>query len=140
MALKLPKTLGACVDLYLKLRAERLAQDKVAKDIKAQETEVSEHLIAQIDKRDEGGAVGKTHTAVVKTTDSYRVEDWDAFYAHIRKTGDFQYLNRAINQAAVQEFVDAQEKPAGKKGLNWKPKLPPGVGRFPITKLSVTKK
>lgn len=138
-ALKLPKSLGACADLYHDTREKRLAEDKKVKEIKADETAIANHIIDNLEKSNEGGAVGKRYKAIVKTDDAYTVEDWDKFYAYIKKTGEFDLLNRALNQAAVKERVAMQDRPSGKKGENWKPKLPPGVGRFSIVKLSVTK-
>ena len=137
--LKLPKSLGACADLYHDTREKRLAEEKRVKEIKADETAIANHLIDQLDKSNEGGAVGKRYKALVKTEEAFTVEDWDKLYAHIKKTGEFDLLNRALNQAAVKERVAMQDRPAGKKGESWKPKLPPGVGRFNIVKLSVTK-
>lgn len=139
IALKLPKALGACVDLYHSLRAKRLANDKLSTEMKAEETFVSEHLISKIDKTSSVGVVGKEYKALVISDVQYQVEDWKKFYAHIQKTGEFDLLNRALNQAAIKERVNAQERPPGKRGENWKPKLPPGVKTFPVTKLSVTK-
>ena len=54
------------------------------------------------------------------------VKDWVAFYAHIKKKGEFELLNRAVNRAAVQERWDAL-------------KNVPGVDRFHAKKVSVTK-
>jgi len=136
--LKLPKSLGACVDLDHRLRTARLDADKLVKAQKAEEDQVKDHIINNVPKGD-AGAVGKEYKGIVYTAPSYQVEDWDKFYAHIKKTGEFDLLNRALNQAAVQERVDAQERPRGKRGENWKPKLPPGVKLFTVVKLSVTK-
>jgi hypothetical protein len=136
---KLPKSLGACVDLYHKMRAKRLLADKESREMKAEETAISNHIIDNLSKKDERGAVGKEYKAVVKNEDIYQVEDWDAFYAHIKKTGEFDLLNRALNQAAVKERVASQNRPTGKRGENWKPKLPPGIKTFTTVKLSVTK-
>jgi hypothetical protein len=137
--LKLPKSLGACADLYHDTREKRLAEDKKVKEIKADETAIANHIIDNLEKSNEGGAVGKRFKALVKTETGYTVEDWDKFYAHIKKTGEFDLLNRALNQAAIKARVEMQDRPNGKKGENWKPKLPPGVGTFGIVKLSVTK-
>lgn len=135
---KLPKSLGACVDLYHDKREARLLEDKKVKAMKAEETFIQEHIINNVPKGD-AGAVGKRFKAVVKTEDVYQVEDWQAFYNHLKKTGEFDLLNRALNQAAVKERVDSQTRLSGKKGENWKPKLPPGVKTFTAVKLSVTK-
>jgi hypothetical protein len=138
--LKLPKSLGACVDLYHTMRQKRLAANKDVEAMKAQETEVSNYIIDNVSKKEEGGAVGTTHKAIVVTDTIYQVEDWDKFYAHLKKTGEFDLLNRALNQAAVKARVEEQVRPSGKKGETWKPKLPPGVKTFNALKLSVTKK
>lgn len=135
---KLPKSLGACVDLYYDKRQARLVEDKKVQAIKAEESYIKEHIINNVPKGD-AGAVGKRYKGIVYTDDVYQVEDWKKFYAHVKKTGEFDLLNRALNQAAVKERVDAQERPSGKRGENWKPKLPPGVKTFTAVKLSVTK-
>lgn len=137
--LKMPKALGACVDLYFTLRAARLEKDKEVGVMKEDEGLVREHLIRSIDKQSSLGAVGKTHKAIVVDDIQYTATDWPAFYKHVQKTGEFDLLNKAINQAAVKERVADQIAPTGKRGINWKPKLPPGIGRMNIVKLSVTK-
>lgn len=135
---KLPKALGKCVDLYLKYRADRLAVDKLSAEEKARENFVKEHIIATLPKGDRGVA-GSTHMAVTSNEEVYQVEDWSKFYAHIKKTGEFDLLNRALNQAAVKERVEGQVRPTGKRGEGWKPTLPPGIKTFNTVKLSVTK-
>ena len=135
---KLPRSLGACVDLYSETREKRLAAGKEVSTIEAVEKGIKDHIINNVPKGD-AGAVGKKFQGVVYTDIVYTVEDWAKFYAHIKKTGEFDLLNRAINQAAVKERIEAQTRPAGKKGENWSPKLPPGIGTFNAVKLSVTK-
>lgn len=136
---KLPKSLGACVDYYHKLREDRLATAKVVVEKKAAEDSVKEHIINNVPKGDTG-AVGKEYIGKVYNDTVYQVEDWAKFYAHIKKTGEFELLNRALNQTSVQDRVDAQTRPTGKRGEKWEPKLPPGVKRFNVVKLSVTKR
>lgn len=138
--LKLPKSLGACVDLYHTMRQKRLAANKDVEAMKAQESEVSTYIIDNLSKKEEGGAIGTAYKGTIVNETIYQVEDWEKFYNHLKKTGEFDLLNKALNQAAVKERVAAQDRPAGKKGENWKPKLPPGVKTFTAFKLSVTKK
>lgn len=137
-ALKMPKAIGACVDLYRELRDQRLEANKGVEAMKDDETAVANHIIDNVDKSS-SGVFGKLFKAKVIEEPVYQVENWEKLYAHIKKTGDFQLLNRALNQAAVKEIVAAQERPSGKRGENWKPKLPPGVVTFWAKKLSVTK-
>lgn len=130
---KLPKSLGACVDLYHAARQERLRLEKVAEAQKAVETFIHEHIIANIPKGD-GGAVGKEYKAIRVDEDRYSIEDDTAFYAYVKKSGSFDLLNRAINQKAVRERLDDP------KFMKRFPKGVPGTKKFVNIKLSVTKK
>jgi len=136
--LKMPKKLGACADLYRDKRELRLAANKEVEAMKAEETQIANHIIDNLDVGSKG-VIGERFKAVVVTEDIYQVEDWPKFYAHLKKTGEFDLLNKAINQSAVKARVEAQERPSGKRGENWKPKLPPGMAVFRAKKLSVTK-
>jgi len=143
---KLPKSLGACVDLYHEVREKRLAANKVTEEIKVTETFICNHIIDNVPKGDTG-AIGSKYKGVVKTSDVYQINDWEAFYSWIRKNGNFEVLNRALNQAAVQEHTDAlNEKIDAANGKlpvgdpKRKPrKMLPGVVTFKAVKLSVTK-
>lgn len=130
---KLPKSLGACVDLYHAARQERLALEKVAENQKKIESFIYDHIIKNIPKGD-GGAVGKEFKAVRVEKDNYSIDDDTAFYAFIKRTGSFDLLNRAINQSAVSARL---EDP---KFLKKFPKGVPGTKKFTAIKLSVTKK
>jgi hypothetical protein len=130
---KMPKSLGACVDMYHAARQERLRLEKVAEKQKAIETFIHEHIIANIPKGD-GGAVGTEYKAVRVDEDQFSIEDDTAFYAYIKKSGSFDLLNRAINQKAVRDRLgDAAFLKKFPKGV-------PGTKKFTKLKLSVTKK
>lgn len=143
---KFPKSLGACVDLYHDTREKRLAANRVTEEIKTVETAISNHIIDNLPKGDEG-AVGSRYRGTVKTETIFQVEDWDKFYGHIKKTGNFELLNRALNQAAVREHTDVLNEKLDlanakiKDAKQRKPrKMLPGVKTFTAVKLSVTKK
>lgn len=129
---RLPKSLGACVDLYHAKRQERLAIEAQAKLVKDQETSIYEHIIANIPKGD-GGAVGKQFKAIRTESDVYSIEDDTEFYAFIKRTGSFDLLNRAINQKAVRERLEDD------KFTKKFPKGVPGTKAFKKIALSVTK-
>lgn len=129
---KLPKTLGACVDLYKALRDERLALEKVAETKKKEESFVYDYIIANIPKGD-GGAVGRAFKAVRYEEAQYSIDDDTAFYEFVKKTGSFDLLNRAINQRAVRERLEDT------KFIKKYPKGVPGTKKFVAVKLSVTK-
>ncbi len=122
---KLPKSLGACVDMAHDLREKRLAMQKEVDAVEAQEKFVREHIIKTVPKGD-AGAVGKRYKGIVVTEDIPQVEDWDTFYKHIAKTKSFDLLNRAVNRKAVSErWADRKQVP--------------GVKAFKAVKLSITK-
>lgn len=123
---KVPKTLGACADLLMELRTKKSAAQKVVDDYAEQITEIQNYLIENLPKSDATGAVGKVAKALVKVTQEPSVEDWESFYAHVAKTKSWDLLQRRLASPAVKERWEA-----GKKV--------PGVGVFPVVKVSVTK-
>lgn len=122
--IKLPKTLAACADLYNSLRADRLAKEKEAAQLQEQENFVKGYLIDNIPKSEATGIAGKTCRVAVVKKKVPKVADWDKFYAHIKKTGDFSLLNRAVNKTAVEERWEAK-------------KVVPGVEAFDTVTLSL---
>lgn len=121
---KLPASLGACADLYAELKDQRLEENKEVKKLEEKEKFVKKFLIETLskDKGQDRGAVGKHHRVQVEVEMEPQVEDWDKFYAHLKKTGDFSLLNRALNSTAVEE------RWANKKVI-------PGVTSVPVVKL-----
>jgi len=125
VAFKPPKSLPACADLLASIRAERLAADKVAEGLKAKETILKEHLINNVPK-DSAGAMGKLYTATITTKTKPRVADWPLLWAHIKKTGEFDLMQRRLSDTAVMDRI------------NDKRKLP-GVETFTYVDVSLTK-
>lgn len=124
--LRIPKTLGACADLLFDIRTQRLEAQKVVDAFKAQETELRDHIIENVEKGS-SGAIGKHHQVQVYTDAVPRIEDPDALYKYIKKTGAFDLLQRRLNDAAIKERWEDQ-------------KQVPGVGTFNVVKVSLTKK
>ena len=122
----IPKTLGACADALYLTREERLREGKQVAELEAYEKAIKAHVIDTLPKSESTGVAGKVARVAVTTQKVPVVEDWDAFYKHVKKTGHFELLNRAVNAAAVQERWDAG-------------KAVPGVGSFNVAKVSVTK-
>lgn len=84
-----------------------------------------ENWFVQEFRDDQRGVTGKVGRVEVKSKDIASVEDWDAFYKHIKKKGEFELLNRAVNQKAVKE--------------RWEQgKQVPGVGTFVKKVISLT--
>lgn len=106
-ASKFPKTMAACADAYQEARDNRLAADKEVARLKEWENALKEHIINNLPKSEATGVSGKYAQVTVVTKTKLKVADWDKFYSHVKKTGHFELLNRALNQAAAQERFDA---------------------------------
>lgn len=125
-AFKVPKAIGAVVDLLYRTRQDRLVEQKDIAEFEAREKALKEHLIATLPKSDSTGASGKVAHARVTTKQVPTVEDWEELYRFVKKHDRFDLLQRRLNEAAVAEMWDA-----GKKV--------PGVGSFTAVGVSVTK-
>lgn len=130
MAKALPKTMGACADLLFNVREKRLAADKVAAELKAEEIRIQNHIIDNLSKRDETGAAGKHHRVQVKRKRKWRInpENWDKFYAWCAKNKRFDFLQKRISD---QAFADHYEQA--------RPKAIPGAEPFDYVTVSLTK-
>lgn len=123
---KIPKNFGAAADLLYQTRERRLKLAKIVDSMEEFEKSLKKHFIENLSKKESTGAAGKIARAQIVTEDQPVVQDWEAAYKHIKKTGSFDLLNRAINRTAVKARWDN-----GKEV--------PGVGHFQVTKVSVTK-
>ena len=123
--IKLPKTMGACADLLYETREKRLAAQKIVDDLAKQEAAVREHIINNLPKTDTG-ASGKRARVSVVTKQVPQVKDWDKFYAHVKKTGQFELMQRRLADTAIRERWDNG-------------KQIPGVEAFGVVSVSMNK-
>lgn len=142
--LKIPKTLGACADLVKELSEKRLEAQKLTDEWETQEKQVKEHIIQNLSKTKEGGAVGQKYKALITTGYRYNIVDDTKFYDYIKKTGAFDLLQRRTNDKAIDDRVYAQKPkkqkdPKTNEMVEVFPPLP-GMERFTFPKLSITKK
>lgn len=100
---KFPKQLGACADKLYELRQKRLEQQKVVDAIEAEEKALKEHIINTLPKSEASGVAGKLARVTVVTKEVPQVEDWDAFYKFVKKTGQFDLMQRRLTDAAIKE-------------------------------------
>ncbi len=128
MATKAPNP-GALIDKLAKARKAKAANAVITKrldeEYKAIEAEVLETLEAQ----GLAGAKGKLGTVSIINSIFPDVQDWDKFYAMIKKNGWFHLLNRAPNAPAFREALEI-------KGEAWMKKN--GVTPFHKKTLSLT--
>lgn len=124
---KLPKSMGACADLYYDAKQARLKADKTAAELKAEEDRIKNHIIDNLSK-ETTGAAGKHHRVQVVRKWKPRVnpEKWPAFYAWVSKNRAFDMLQKRLSDDAVRERMAD-----GKKI--------PGVEKFDYVDVSLTK-
>ena len=123
---KLPKTLAGCADALYSVREERLAAQKVVDALARKEAALREHLIDNLPKSEASGIAGKLARASIVKDTIPQVKDWVAFHAYIKRTGSFDLLQKRLSDGAVKERWEAG------KSL-------PGVERFTVVKVSITK-
>jgi hypothetical protein len=85
-----------------------------------------EHFIQKLAVGESSGVQGMKSRVQVTEAVIPVIDNWPDFYKHIKKTGEFELLNRAPNRLAIQERWDAK-------------KQVPGVGKFHAKKVSCTK-
>lgn len=112
---KFPKALGACADLLYQLRQKRLEMQKEVDKIAAEEAALKEYIINTLPKSEASGVAGKLARVTVVTKEVPQVEDWEAFYKYVKKTGQFDLLQRRVVDAAIKERWEHGEEIPGVK-------------------------
>lgn len=135
VALKIPKSFGACADMLFDLREARLAANKIVEALAAQEAELKNHLIDKLPKGDKG-AIGSHHKVTIVREKQPRIGDDKAFYDWVAKNRAFDVLQRTLNAKAVRDRLEAQPLKNKKTGER---KPLPGIDMFDVVKVSVTK-
>lgn len=123
---KFPKSIGACADKLYQLKEKRLKMQKEVDAVASEESALKEHIINTLPKSEASGVAGKIARVTVVTKTTPRVEDWDKFYAYIKKNNAFEMLQRRVGDKAIAERWDA-----GKEV--------PGVGHFTFPTVSINK-
>lgn len=125
----IPKTIGACADKLYKLREKRYELSRQIKEIEAEEAELKEYIINNLNKQESAGVSGKIANVRVKAENVPVVEDWEAFYKYVARTKSFDMLQRRINTKAVRERIEDKKDFASKAG----------IGSFTTVSVSITK-
>jgi hypothetical protein len=117
--------LAKMADEYWVTYQDRLKADKVAAELKAQESRLSAALITQMRQQEMSSVGGQLVRLSINTVPDYQpiVVDWQEFYEYILSTKDFSLLEKRIGKAAVKERWAADVKV-------------PGTDRLPVYKLS----
>lgn len=114
------------VDAYKTTRDRRLAEQKLVDIIKESETALANKILEILRDQESPVVGGTTHQCTRKVSNEPSAEDWDLIHAHIVDTGEWDLMERRLGKAAVKARWDEGEEV-------------PGVGAFPVEKLSLTK-
>jgi len=104
----LPPSIGRCADEYAEVRAIRLAMDKEVERVKARETELREHIIANLSKSSDTGAAGLRYRAQIVLKKTFKATDWPVFHSWIRKNDRFDMLQKRLSDTAVKDFIETE--------------------------------
>jgi hypothetical protein len=106
-------------------RATRLAKQKEVEELEKIEKGLKDKVITLLKKSASKAVSDGTRMFKLVPGKEAVVEDWPALYQHIKKTGEFELLQRRVSATAVQERWES--------GI-----IVPGVSSIPVDKLSDT--
>lgn len=108
---RLPATLGASIDLGLKLERERLAYQKEVEakiaEMELREKTLDDHILGMLEAQGLDKAAGAEASVSLSKQPIPTVKDWGKFYAYIKKTGQFDLLEKRPARGAYRERVEA---------------------------------
>ena len=110
--------LAYLVDQYENARAERLAADKVAKELKSKETKLHDELCDALAESGVGMVGGSTHKVTLKITRKPQAADWPALYEYIKQNNAFELLQRRLGERAINERLEQGEDIPGLSFFN----------------------
>jgi hypothetical protein len=121
-----PDAPGTRADILYVLREERLKLQRVCELYEKAEGALRDYFIETLPASEASGLSGTKARVQIESRPVPQVEDWPKLYAHIKKTNNFELLQRRVNEGAVKE--------------RWEDKKQvPGVGVFIAKKVSCTK-
>lgn len=123
----MPKSVGACADLYTEVRELRLAMDKAVKAVKERETEIYNMILSTLQESPDSGAAGDTTSVRMTEKEVFHAKSWDQIFPWVASKNQFQLLGKSLNNKAIRELYEEYGQ------------LPPGVERDEIEQLSFTK-
>ncbi len=101
--------LATRADAFKELRDKRLALKRELDAMYQLEKEARAELVQYLEAaKSEGitGVSGANCHVSLRPTFKPIVEDWDALYSHIQRTGEFELIQRRVGEGAVKERWD----------------------------------
>lgn len=118
--------LPALIDSYVEQREARLHLERQAEERKKLETKLKEQIEETLKAHNLSTGGGDRWRATIVPDNKPVCENWKALYEYVALTGAFDLLQRRLTETAVK--------------ARWEDNVViPGITKFPITKLSITK-
>ena len=106
-------TLGVKIDSLQSLREQKRALESQIKVLSEQMADIELELIKQMDSQGIERSTGKAATVSISTQTRPSVDDWDAFYAYIRKNKYFHLLEKRPSVSGCNELFETKGKIPG---------------------------
>lgn len=124
---KVPRQVGAAIDLLHGVRVGRKALQARAESEKRQEEMIEEKIFEMFDKAELDGGAGRVAQASVSRSDVPTIEDWEKLERYVIRTGELDLFQRRLSVEACRE------RWGQKKAI-------PGVAVFTRVRLHLTKR
>lgn len=98
--------LGSAIDALYSLREMRLGYERKAKELKAQETEARNAILATLEASGLQKASGHVATCGVKISTVPIVTDWDSVFTYIKDNDRFDLVQKRISVLAWRETYE----------------------------------
>jgi len=120
---KMLGTIGGMTDALVALREEKRELQAQIDEVEAKYKALEEQLIEKLDAEGTDKGAGKAGSVSISSTVVANVDDWDAFYAYIKKNNYFHLLQRRPADAACRELFEQKGSipgvtPFSKRRLN----------------------
>jgi len=98
--------LGSAIDALYALREMRLGYERKAKELKAEETEARNTILATLEESGLKKASGQNATCGIKTSTIPIVTDWDEVFTYIKEHDRFDLVQKRISVLAWRETYE----------------------------------
>lgn len=104
-------SLGALNDALWEIREKQRKMQKELDELAQEREALERRLIDAMDAQGTDQSRGTYATATISESIKPQVEDWDAFWAYIRRTNSFYLLERRAAAVAYRETMERRRKP-----------------------------
>lgn len=94
-------------DLLYRTTQLRLEVQRRCTKLEELESKLEAYFIDELPMSNATGIAGQVARVQIKPNDIPQVENWDKFYAYVRKKNAFELLQRRITKEAANEIIDA---------------------------------